>query len=90
MSRPARKTNILDSELSIEPDQPKHAAQASTDRDLSPPVDSGFRNHCAETECVGPDQSVQTAQTALDQYITQRPSCWFSRGTANVMFLRST
>ena len=38
--KPSReKTNIIDSALSIDPDQPKHAAQANPDRHLSPPAD---------------------------------------------------
>ena len=37
------KTNIMDSALSIDTDQPKQAAQANPDRDFSPPVDFLFQ-----------------------------------------------
>ena len=43
MSRLTRKNNIVDSTLSIDPDQPKHAAQANPDRLFSPPVDFLFQ-----------------------------------------------
>ena len=36
------KTNIVDSALSFDPDQPKHAAQAYPDRHFSPSVDFLF------------------------------------------------
>ena len=37
------KTNIVDSALSIDPDQPKHAAQDNPDRHFLPPVDCLFQ-----------------------------------------------
>ena len=37
------KTNIVDSAYSIDPDQPKHAAQANPDIHCSPPVDFLFQ-----------------------------------------------
>ena len=37
------KTNIMDSALSIVPDQPKHAAQANPDRHFSTPVNFLFQ-----------------------------------------------
>ena len=43
MSRPARKTIIVDSALSIDPVQPKYAAQAYPDRHFSPPLDFLFQ-----------------------------------------------
>ena len=38
-----KKTNIVDSALSIDPDQPKHAAQVYPGRHFSPPVDFLFQ-----------------------------------------------
>ena len=44
MCRPSReKINIVDSALSIDPDQPKHATQAYPDRHFSAPVDFLFQ-----------------------------------------------
>ena len=43
MKRPARKTNIVDSALNIDPDQPKHAAQVIPGRHFSRPVDFLFQ-----------------------------------------------
>ena len=37
------KTNIVDTALSIDPDQPEHAAQANPDRHFSPTLDFLFR-----------------------------------------------
>ena len=39
MSHPARKQTLWTLRKSIEPDQPKHAAQANPDRHFSSPVD---------------------------------------------------
>ena len=42
-NEPSReKTSIVDSAKSIDPDQPKHAAQAYPERHFSPPVDFLF------------------------------------------------
>ena len=54
---------MVESALSIDPDQPKHATQANPERDrhFSPPVDFLFQESLLytsippETECVGPD-----------------------------------
>ena len=65
---------------SIDPDQPKHAAQDYPDIHFSPPVDFLFQEwiiiiylYPSETEWVGPDQFAQTAQADLGRYMTQRP-----------------
>ena len=67
----------MDSAKSIDPDQPKHAMQAYSDRHCSPPVDFLFQESLLYTpvplECVGPDQSAGIAQADLGRYITQRP-----------------
>ena len=76
------KTNIVDSALSIDPDQPKHALEACPDRHFSSPVDFLFQESLLytsippETEYVGPDQSARSAQADLGRYITQRPYCF--------------
>ena len=55
------KTNSVDYVYSIDPDQPRHAAQANLYRHFSPPVDFLFQESllCTpippETERVGPD-----------------------------------
>ena len=43
MSRSTKENDIVDSAWSIDPDQPKHAAQANPDRHFSPPVDFLFQ-----------------------------------------------
>ena len=64
-------------------------------RRLTPPVDfsvSGILTlylYPSQTECVGPDQSARKAQADLGRYITQRPYCWFSRGTAQLYSFNS-
>ena len=51
------KTNIMHSALSIDPDQPKHAAQANPDRHFSPPFSGIITLYLfsPKTECVGSD-----------------------------------
>ena len=58
LNEPSREeTNIVD------PDQPKHAAQANPDRNVSPPADFLFQESLlitsspppSKTECVGPN-----------------------------------
>ena len=57
------KTNIVDYALSIDPGQPKHAAQAYPDRHFSTPVDYLFNESLLYTSIdlrrnvSGPDQS---------------------------------
>ena len=73
MCRPSReKINSVDSALSIDPYQPKHATQAYPDRHFSPPVDFLFQESLLytsippKTECVGLiHQSARTAQADL-------------------------
>ena len=43
------KTNIVVTELSIDPDQPKHAAQANSSRHFSPPVNFLFHESLLNT-----------------------------------------
>ena len=60
-SRFTRKLTVLTLRTCIDPDQPKHAAQANTDRHFSPPMDFQFQESLLytyiypETECIGPD-----------------------------------
>ena len=58
---PREKNNIVDL---------KHAAEANPDRHVSLPVDFLFQEsllYTPDTKCVGPDQSVRTAQADLNR-----------------------
>ena len=81
LCEPSReKTNIMASAECIDSDQLKHAARLTLIyRQCSSPVDlksvSGIITlylYPPETECVGPDQFVRTAQADMNGYITQR------------------
>ena len=73
------KTNIVASELSIDPDQPKDAARAYTDIHFSPPLDFLLQESFVYTSIhlrrnmSAHDQSARTAQANLVRYITQMP-----------------
>ena len=77
----SEKTNIEHSAISIDPDQPKHAARAYPNRHFSPPVCFLFQESLLYTS-IPLSRNVPARISLNGLRITQRPYCWFSRVTA--------